>query len=68
MKLHMPSLASRRPVKTGDSRSYAATYYHRHAAAAASSGYGCKSAARLTRSAESLDDPNPRFADAELAR
>ena len=27
--------------KTGDRRSYAATYYDRHAAAAASSGYGC---------------------------
>jgi hypothetical protein len=28
-------------AKTGDRHGYAATYYDRHAAAAASSGYGC---------------------------
>src|SRR5260221_367531 len=48
------TMSRRGPVKTGDRRSYAATYYHRHAAAAASSGYGCKPAARLTRSASLL--------------
>src|SRR5882762_11792266 len=45
IKLAMPSLASRRPAKPATDR---------HAAAAASSGYGCKPAARLTRSASLL--------------
>jgi len=45
MELAMPSPASRPPVKPATER---------RAAAAASSGYGCKPAARLTRSASLL--------------
>ena len=45
MELTMPSPASRPPVKPATER---------RAAAAASSGYGCKPAARLTRSASLL--------------
>src|SRR5229473_7116545 len=52
IKLAMPSLASPRPAKPATDR---------HAAAAASSGYGCKPAARLTRSRESLDDPEQKW-------
>src|SRR5258706_14436405 len=48
------SVASRRSVKPATSRSYAATYYDRHTGAAASSGYRCKPAARLARSASLL--------------
>src|SRR5258706_10014863 len=57
------SVASRRSVKPATSRSYAATYYDRHTGAAASSGYGCKPAARLARSASLLMTHSGRRGD-----